>query len=248
MRLSTIVTERGELTAHIARPADDGPWPGVIVIHDAGGMSQDLRNQADWMASEGYLAIAPDLFAWGWRLRCLLAAARDLNAGNGRAFDDIDTVRAWLTDQPDCTGRIGVIGFCIGGGFALALARDPAISATSVNYGVIGREDAYDDSFLAGACPIVASYGGKDRSNKGTAERLERALTRLGVAHDVKEYPDAEHGFLNDHKGAGDHVPLVFAVMARFTGGADYHDPSARDARRRIVAFFNDILKSQTTP
>jgi carboxymethylenebutenolidase len=92
---------------------------------------------------------------------------------------------------------------------------------------------------LARACPIVGSYGAKDRANKDTGAGLERTLTAVGVDHDVKEYPDAGHAFLNDHDPAD--VPILFVVMGKFAGGG-YHEPSAQDARRRIVSFFNTHL------
>jgi len=113
-----------------------------------------------------------------------------------------------------------------------------------VNYGVGVPKDAYTESFLEGVCPIVGSYGAKDRANRGTAQRLEQALDALGVDHDVKEYPDAGHAFLNDHEGAGDRNPFIFVVMGKFGGPSGYHEPSASDARRRIVGFFNRHLQS----
>jgi carboxymethylenebutenolidase len=104
-------------------------------------------------------------------------------------------------------------------------------------------KDACTERFLAGACPIVASYGARDRANRGTASRLGQALQALGVDHDVKEYPGAGHAFLNDHDSAGDPNPVIFVVMGKFAGPSGYHEPSARDARRRIVAFFRAHLR-----
>jgi carboxymethylenebutenolidase len=120
-----IATPRGELPAYLTTPAGHGVWPGVVVIHDASGMSNDLRRQADWLASEGYLAIAPEVFHWGRTVRCLFAT-------------------------------IGVVGFCMGGGFALLLAPGHGFQASSVNYGGAPKDA---ESLLAAACPIVASYG-----------------------------------------------------------------------------------------
>ena len=124
------------------------------------------------------------------------------------------------------------------------LAIDRGFSASSVNYGVGLPKDRYTESFLAGACPIVGSYGAKDRANQGTAGKLDGVLQTLGVDHDVKEYPEAGHAFLNDHEGAGNRDPLIFRVMGMFSGPAEYHEPSAKDARRRTVAFFDKHLRS----
>ncbi len=173
MTVEVIRTPRGEMPTYVAAPAAGDPWPGVVVIHDFCGMSHDLRNQANWLAGEGYLAAAPDLYYWGSRLRCLWTIMREIAAGAGRTFDEIDSVRGWLVRHDRCTGKIGVIGFCMGGAYAVALAPGHGYAAASVNYGGCPKDA---EQALAGACPIVGSYGGKDRSPMGhsAAPRLER--------------------------------------------------------------------------
>jgi carboxymethylenebutenolidase len=96
------------------------------------------------------------------------------------------------------------------------------------------------EAYLADACPIVASYGAKDRTLRGAADRLAQILEADAVAHDVKEYPDAGHSFLNRHDST------MFAVTGKLIGGG-YHEPSAHDARRRIVAFFREHLGGRDT-
>jgi len=226
-----------ELRAHLAvPPVGEGPWPGVVVLHEAFGLTDDTRQQADRLAAAGYLAVAPNLFTAGG-VRCLRATFAAMMSGEGAAFGDIEATRAWLAGRADCTGRVGVIGFCLGGGFAL-LAASRGFDAAAPNYGLMPRNAA---EVLAGACPVVASYGGRDRTLRGAAGKLETLLTDVGVEHDVKEYPDAGHSFLNRHNSG----PL--AVLER-VGGLGYHAPSAEDAWGRILRFFDAHLRQDRRP
>lgn len=220
----------GTLPAYLAEPTGAGPWPGVVVVHEAFGLTDDIRRQADRFAAQGYLALAPDLYGWGSKARCLVATFRTLFTGRGRALDDIQAARRFLGDREECTGKVGVIGFCMGGGLAI-LVSPLGFDVAAPNYGEVPKDA---QRVLEGACPMVASYGAKDRAMKGRPQRLEAALTALGVEHDLKEYDGAAHGFLFPHTGKS----RVFEpVLVR------YDPAAAEDAWRRIFAFFDAHLR-----
>lgn len=228
-------TQVGDLPAYLARPlTGEGPWPGLVLVHEAFGLDAVMRRAADRAASLGFLVLAPDLLARGRRITCLARTFATLRRGSGQAFDDIEHARQTLLDDPDCTGRVGVIGFCLGGSFALVLAGRPGWEAAAVNYGDLPS----DPASLAEACPVVASYGGRDLYLRGAAGRLEAELSRRGVPHDVREYPDAGHSFLND----ADDVPWFAVPPARLVLRAGPEPASAEDAWRRIGDFLTEHL------
>ena len=220
----------------LAVPDGEGPWPAVVVVHEAFGVTDVMRRQAERLAEAGFLALMPDLFSAGGARRCLVATFRTLAAGEGRAFVDVESARRALLARADCTGRVGVIGFCMGGGFALA-AASRGFDASSVNYGML-PEDL--DGVLDGACPIVASYGGRDRQLAGSADRLEAAFVAHGIDHDVREYAAAGHSFLNEAEmGPRPLRPVLRAV------GMGPEPASAADAWRRIDAFLDAHLRGE---
>ncbi|MGB8260996.1 MAG: dienelactone hydrolase family protein [Terracidiphilus sp.] len=228
-----IPTPRGQMPAWLALPAGPAPAPAVVVLHDVFGMCQDTRRQAEWLAAAGFLALAIDLYYTAGKITCIRATIRDLMARSGPAFDDVEAARSWLLAQPRSNGKAGVIGFCMGGGFALLLISGRGFSASSVNYG--GPLPADFESFLETACPVVASYGGRAKWEQGVADELRRRLDLALVANDCKEYPDAGHGFMNDHG--------FLLKLLRWTG-IGYNEEATMDTRRRIAAFFHTHLGS----
>ncbi|GAA3204616.1 hypothetical protein GCM10020255_111120 [Rhodococcus baikonurensis] len=157
---------------------------GVVMIHEAFGLEEVMQRQAKRLAAAGFLTLAVDLYSAGGAKRCLVPTMTSMLRGHGKAFTDIEVARSWLVESPDCTGKIGVIGFCMGGGFAMVSAGD--FDAASVNYGQLPRKL---DEAVVDACPIVGSFGGKDFSLRGAAAKLETALDNAGIENDVKEYP-----------------------------------------------------------
>ena len=223
----------GPTSGYLAVPAGSpGPWPGVVVIHEIFGVNRDIRAHADRLAALGYLALAPDLYGGKSWVRCVRSAVRQLHAGTGPAFEALDGSRRWLAAREDCTGTTGVIGFCLGGGFALLCAPRGEFSAASVNYGEVPADA---ERVLAGSCPMVASYGAKDPMGTGPPQRLAEALTALAIPHDVEVYPGAGHSFMSPK-------PAALAPLLRLAR-LEYQPFAAEDAWRRISAFFGEHLR-----
>ena len=143
----------------------------VVVIHDALGMTADLRGQCDWLAGSGFRTVGPDLYSWGRKLSCIHTTFSDLTSRRGRAFDDIDAVRGWLADRRPTAPEASVssaTAWAAPSPLLLAVGHD--FSASSVNYGGVPNDAA---DYLAGACPIVGSFG-EDRMLEGAAPSSHR--------------------------------------------------------------------------
>lgn len=230
----TIAAPGGPLGGYLARPEAAPPVPAVVVVHEMFGLTSEIRAHAERIARAGFLALAPDLYSWGTKARCVAATMLAIARGQGRVFDDIEAARAWLAGHQDGTGAVGIVGFCMGGGLALACAPRGGYAVVAPNYGEVPSDAA---RALAGICPVVASYGTKDRYLRGHARRLRDALDHLGIPCDVKEYEGNTHGFMNPHPGflpklTGTLLPLV------------YDEEAADDAWSRIFAFFDEHLRA----
>lgn len=228
IHMETVVVPRPDsssrpMEAYLARPAGSGSFPGVVVIHEIFGLNNNIRDITRRFAREGYIALAIDLFSGSNRALCLMRAfygmlVRPLD--NGMVAELQGTLH-YLRHVPGVDGkRVGVIGFCMGGGYALQLAckQDGDLKAASVFYGINPRPL----EAVARACPIVGSYPEKDFTAPA-AQKLEPMLTRYNIPHDIKIYPNAQHAFFNDQRKA-------------------YDAQAAADSWRRTLAFFEQHL------
>jgi carboxymethylenebutenolidase len=236
-RLDVETPDGASLRAELFLPAGEGPHPGVVVLHESFGLNDDIRRIAARFAQAGYAALAPDLYSHGTRIVCLSRVMVDMLSGSAaREIGDIHAAREALAARPQVDpGRIAVAGFCQGGGFALVASAQPGFSAAAVNYGTVPS----DRSQLDGVCPVVASYGGRDRViGRKMAEQLERHLGALGVPHDVKTYDRAGHSFFSQVDGWQGWLARVPTPMA-----VGYDEQAAEDGWRRMLGFFEEHVR-----
>ena len=224
----------GPIDALLDIPQGKGPWPGVVVIHDAVGYGPDNELISQRIAQAGYLAITPNMYARGGRARCITRVMRELMTKRGRALDDILAARDHLQSMPECSGRVGIAGFCMGGGFALIMSPN-GFGASAPFYGTPLPRNLSET--LDGACPIVASFGSRDPLGIGAPNKLREVTAAKQITADIKAYPGVGHSFANELPAQ----PLLRVA------GFGYNRAAADDAWSRVFAFFGEHLGAGAT-
>ncbi len=227
-----IETPDGPIDALLSIPEGTGPWPGVVVVHDAFGYGPDNESTSARIAAAGYIAITPNMYSRGGRAKCVTRVFRELLSQRGRALDDILAARDHVQALPQCTGTVGVIGFCMGGQFALIMSPK-GFGASAPFYGT--PLPRHLSETLDGACPIVASFGRRDPIGIGAADRLRKVTDAKGITADIKVYPDVGHSFANKLPGQ---------ALMKITGFG-YDEDATEDAYRRVFAFFDEHLAAR---
>jgi len=205
-------------TSHVALPDAPGPHPGVVVMHEAYGLNDNIRDICGRFAEQGYAALGVDLFEDRNRAVCMARMFAGAMSGNLDHYG-VPALKAALGDlaahpevDPD---RIGAIGFCLGGSIVLTWAcTDQRLAAVAPFYGSAPRPRAA----IRRACPVVGSWPGRDFTTKA-AGILETELSAAGIPHDLRVYAGAKHSFFNDR-------------------WRNYDEAAAADSWQRVLAFF----------
>ncbi|MEW6777409.1 MAG: dienelactone hydrolase family protein [Bdellovibrionota bacterium] len=205
--------------------------PGVLVIHEATGLVENIRPVLRRFAENGYVALAPNLFDKpGSKPLCVARTMTAMVTGKGEALNDLESAKAFLREQASVNpDRLAVAGFCMGGGFALLLALTSGIKASAPYYGM---SPAYLEK-IEQSCPVIASYGGRDAVMRQAWPGLEKALKRSGIPHEFKVYPGAGHSYFTE-----DQPGLLFQLgkLGPLKGG--YCRDESEDSWERMLTFF----------
>jgi carboxymethylenebutenolidase len=185
-----------DASGEISQPGGQEKVPGVILIHEWWGINDHVRSRVKQLAADGFVALAPDLFR-GVVAKARPEAAKLMNElDHGQAMSDIEGALAALKGNARCNGKVGIIGFCMGGAIALeAAALVPGLACSVPFYGP--PESAKADLSKI-AIPVQAHFSTRDQWAKAaSAEALKKTLSDKGVAMQLHLY-DAAHAFMND--------------------------------------------------
>ena len=206
-------------------PSGKGSFPALIVIHEYWGLNDWVKEQASRLSDEGYEALAIDLYRG--KVATTPDMAHELMRGvpDDRAKRDLHAAFEFLQSQPNVKkDRIGAVGWCMGGGYALDVAlQEPTFAADVINYGHLATDP---DALKKINAPILGLFGGQDRGiTPDDVHKFEAAMKQLGKKVEVKIYDDAGHAFENPNNKDG------------------YRAADAADASKRTVEFLAETLK-----
>jgi carboxymethylenebutenolidase len=206
-------------------PSGKGPFPALIVIHEYWGLNGWVKEQGSKLADEGYEVLAIDLYRG--KVATTPDMAHELMRGvpDDRAKRDLHAAFEFLQSQPNVKkNRIGAIGWCMGGGYALDVAlQEPTLAADVINYGHLATDP---DALKKINAPILGLFGGQDRGiTPEDVHKFEAAMKPLGKKVEIKIYDDAGHAFENPNNKEG------------------YRAADAADAWKRTVNFLAENLK-----
>jgi carboxymethylenebutenolidase len=206
----------------------DGAARGVVVIHEIFGRRPEIDRVVERFAKKGYAAVAPDLFDRG-KLTCLRETFAAMKTGQGVSVTQGRNARAWLCQQARIPSeKVGLIGFCFGGGYALMAGSGWA--AVSTNYGAVPSAEV-----MRGLGPVIGCFGARDGAMRKSPEQLRSRLEAIGHEPAEIHVLDAGHSFLTDgeQRWWSPMVPLMHL--------GEY--PEARDQGwQKILAFFDKHL------
>jgi carboxymethylenebutenolidase len=223
-RAGQAVTLPRDAWGYLALPSGAGKHPALLVIQEWWGLNDWIRDDADRFAGQGYVALAVDLYRG--HTATSPDEAHELMRGlpEDRAIGDMETAFQWLAARPDVDpAKIGAIGWCMGGGYALSFAvAEPKLRAVSVNYGRLVSDNAKVAKIQAA---FLGSFAGQDRGIPPADVRaFEKQLKTTDKDVDIKIYDSAGHAFMNPNNKGG------------------YDEGAAKDAWGRIDAFFARTL------
>jgi carboxymethylenebutenolidase len=209
---------------YLALPTGAGPHGAVIVIHEWWGLTDRTRDDADRLAYRGFVTLAVDLYRG--RTTQSPDTAHELMRGlnDDRALGDLEAAFSYLSQRPDVDpSRIGVVGWCMGGGYALNLAVDqPKLRAAVVNYGKLVSDSGKVAKIRAA---FLGNFAGQDQGiSAADVQAFQKQLQQTDSDVDIKIYPSDGHAFMNPSNTKG------------------YDEVSAKDAWERIDGFFKRTL------
>jgi len=226
-KTETVSYKSGDETVsgYLALPDGAGKHPAIIVIHEWWGLNDWVKEQAQKYAEQGYVALAVDLYRGKMATNQDEAHVLMRGLPDDRGMRDLEAAFTYLSSRPDVNaGKIGSVGWCMGGSWSLKLAVDqPKLAACVVNYGWLPSEPALVAKIKA---PVQGNFGADDQGiPPKDVKAFEAAMKTDGKVADIKIYDGAGHAFQNPNNKQG------------------YRPEATADASQRISAFFQKYLR-----